>query len=679
MTPNTSITTKSADNIRILAAAMVEKAGSGHPGGAMGGADFINILYSEFLDFDPEDMKWPFRDRFFLDPGHMSAMLYAQLTLCGTFTLDDLKAFRQWKSATPGHPELDLGRGIENTSGPLGLGHSFGVGAAIAERFLAHRFGEWMSHYTYLYISDGGIQEEISQGVGRIAGFLGLGKLIMFYDANDVQLSTKVGEVTAEDTSMKYQSWNWHVQTIVGNDENAIREAIKLAQETTDKPSLIIGNTIMGKGALQADGSNYEGQVETHGKPLGKSKASFAKTIENLGGNAENPFQIFPEVESHYKTILEQKKKNVQDKKDKYSLWRDENPALAKKLDQFLNNDWPELDFDSITLGKNEATRNASSKVLAYMAENIENMVVSSADLSNSDMTEGFLKKTTAFKKGDFSGSFLQAGVSELSMAAICTGMALHGGVVPVCATFFAFSDYMKPVLRVAALMEVPVKFIWTHDAFRVGEDGPTHQPIEQEAQLRLLEKLKNHSGIASFVAMRPADSAETVATWEMMVNIQNRPSGLILSRQNITDIGDDAAKRLKEAKSAQSGAYFIRKVEGQPDIILLANGSEVSTLISAEPILTEKHGLKVNIVSVPSEGVFREQSTEYQESVLPSNVPVFGLTAGLPVTLESLVKNGRVFGMTHFGYSAPYDVLDEKFGYTAENTVRQVLEILAK
>lgn len=673
-----SITLQSADNIRILSAAMVEKAASGHPGGAMGGADFINILYSEFLSFDPDDASWAFRDRFFLDPGHMSAMLYAQLTLCGFLSVDDLKDFRQWKSATPGHPEIDIKRGIENTSGPLGLGHAFGAGAAVAERFLATRFGEWMKHYAYIYISDGGIQEEISQGVGRIAGYLGLGNIIMFYDANNVQLSTKVGEVTSEDTAKKYESWHWHVIEIDGNDEHQIRKAIKQCQEVTDKPSLIIGRTIMGKGAVKEDGSSHEGQVETHGKPLGKSKASFSATISNLGGDPADPFVVFPDVAAHYKNVLDQKRNEVAQKRAAYAQWQQEHPEKAALLLQYLSGKLPKLNWDQIALAENDATRNASSKVLGYLAENVGNMIVASADLSNSDMTDGFLKKTKAFGHHDFSGAFLQAGVSELTMAAMSTGMALHGGVIPVCATFFAFSDYMKPVLRVAALMEQPVKFIWTHDAFRVGEDGPTHQPIEQEAQLRLLEKLKNHSGKASFVALRPADSAETVSSWELMLDTHDRPSGLILSRQNIKDIPATTSDRLTDSKSLNKGAYIVYQSSDDADIILLANGSEVATLLEATPTLESKHKLRVRVVSVPSEGIFRAQDKHYQHSVLPSDVPVFGLTAGLPVTLESLIKdNGRVFGMTHFGYSAPYPVLDEKFGYTAENVVTQVMDLL--
>lgn len=343
-----------------------------------------------------------------------------------------------------------------------------------------------------------------------------------------------------------------------------------------------------------------------------------------------------------------------------------------------MKGELPALDLNSIALAPNDATRNASSRVLAYLAENVGNMIVASADLCNSDMTESFLKKTGAFKKGDFSGAFLQAGVSELTMGALCTGMALHGGIIPVCATFFAFSDYMKPVLRMAALMEQPVKFLWTHDAFRVGEDGPTHQPIEQEAQLRLLEKMKNHSGQSSFLALRPADSAETVAAWELMLATLNKPSGLILSRQNIKDVPAFSSERPGESKQLSLGAYIVYESSQTPDVIMVANGSEVATLLDAVSALEQEHALHVRIISAPSEGLFTQQPEAYRNSLFPDNVPVFGLTAGLPVTLQGFIKGkGYVFGMTGFGYSAPYTVLDQKFGYTAENVVQQVINLV--
>ena len=672
---NKELLNKAADNIRILSAAMVEKAKSGHPGGAMGGADFVNVLYSQFLNFDPDNMAWPFRDRFFLDPGHMSPMLYSILTLVGKISLSDIENFRQWGSPTPGHPEVDINRGIENTSGPLGQGHAMAVGAAIAERFLVARFGEWMAHKTYAFISDGGVQEEISQGAGRIAGFLGLNNLIMFYDSNDIQLSTEVKDVTAEDTAKKYEAWGWNVVTINGNDADEIYNALKNAQNEKQKPSLIIGKTIMGKGAVAPDGSNYERKTSTHGMPLSEAGASFEKSIENLGGNAGNPFVIFPEVAQLYKDVLEEKRKIVTVKKEEQKKWESANPQLAAKLKKFLSGDAPEIDYSAIAQKADTATRAASSTVLAAFAEQVENMIVASADLSNSDKTDGFLKKTKAFVKGDFSGAFLQAGVCELTMGAIVNGMALHGGVIPVCGTFFVFSDYMKPTARMAALMQLPVKYVWTHDAFRVGEDGPTHQPIEQEAQIRLLEKLKNHHGNNGMLVLRPADANETTVAWKMALENTKTPTALLLSRQNIKNLPPKAGlNEYQSALQAEKGAYIVQETEGKPDIVLVANGSEVSTLIDGAEKLKTGKGMKVQVVSAISEGVFKNQDKAYQTKVIPFDVPVLGMTAGLPVTLQGLVGPfGKVIGLDHFGYSAPYKVLDEKFGYTADNVVKQV------
>ncbi len=674
----TNLSSLAANNIRVLAAAMVEQANSGHPGGPMGGADFISILFAEYLIFDPEDMHWPNRDRFFLDPGHLSAMLYSSLSLMGYFSMDDLKQFRQWGSITPGHPEIDVERGIENTSGPLGQGHSFGIGAAIAERFLAHRFGEWMSHKTYLYISDGGIQEEVSQGVGRTAGYLGLGNVIMFYDANNVQLSSMVDEVMEEDTAKKYESWGWHVQTIEGNNHEEIRKALDTAIEETERPSLIVGKTIMGKGAVNEEGEKMEGLVSTHGKPLSKAGVSFERTVSNLGGDAENPFQIFPEVKAYYEEVIGKKKQTAKEKKAIQAAWEKAHPELAEKWKKFFSDTPPIIDYSAIKQTKDKATRDGSGTMLSHFADHVENMIVSSADLSDSDRTEKFLKKTTSFKKGDFSGSFLQAGVSELSMAAMCTGMALHGGVIPVCGTFFVFSDFMKPTLRLAGLMKQAVIFVWTHDAFRVGEDGPTHQPVEQEAQIRLLEKLQNHEGQNSFLVLRPADVDETTVAWKMALENKETPTGLILSRQGIKSLPvKEGSTRFQDALQAERGAYVVQDVEN-PDIIFVANGSEVATLIDGAEKLRSEKGLRIKVVSAISEGLFRSQDKAYQEVVLPSNIPTLGMTAGLPVTLAGLVgPKGKVIGLNHFGYSAPYKVLDEKLGYTAENVFNEAISYL--
>ena len=661
---------RAADNIRILAASMVEKANSGHPGGAMGGADFINVLFAEFLVYDPENPMWEGRDRFFLDPGHMSPMLYSTLALTGKFTLDELKQFRQWGSPTPGHPERDVMRGIENTSGPLGQGHTFAVGAAIAAKFLKARFPDVMPQTIYAYISDGGIQEEISQGAGRIAGTLGLDNLIMFYDSNDIQLSTDTKAVTSEDTARKYEAWGWKVICINGNDPDAIRNALNEAKAETERPTLIIGHTIMGKGARRADGTSYEACCATHGAPLGGD--AYINTIKNLGGDPENPFVIYPEVAELYAKRAEELKGIVAKQYALKAEWAKANPEKAAKLEQFFSDKAPQIDWSVVQQKPNSATRAASATVLGALATQVENMIVASADLSNSDKTDGFLKKTHAFTKGDFSGAFFQAGVAELTMACCCIGMALHGGVIPACGTFFVFSDYMKPAIRMAALMEVPVKFIWTHDAFRVGEDGPTHEPVEQEAQIRLMEKLQNHKGHNSMLVLRPADVEEATEAWRLAMENTTTPTGLIFSRQNINNLpeGNDYSQTCK-------GAYIVAGSDENPDVILLASGSEVSTLVAGAELL-RKDGVRVRIVSVPSEGLFRSQSPDYQEQILPHGAKIFGLTAGLPVTLEGLVgANGKIWGLPSFGFSAPYKVLDEKLGFTAENVYRQVKAML--
>ena len=668
----TKVMNRAADNIRILAASMVEKAKSGHPGGAMGGADFINVLYSEYLLYDPENPAWEGRDRFYLDPGHMSPMLYAQLALIGRFTIEELKEFRQWGSPTPGHPERDILRGIENTSGPLGQGHVFAVGAAMAAKFLAARTGNptFAKETVYAYISDGGIQEEISQGAGRIAGTLGLDNLVMFYDSNDIQLSTTCAEVISEDTAMKYTAWGWHVITINGNDCEQIRKALDEAKTINDRPTLIIGKCIMGKGARKADNSSFERSCKTHGAPLGGD--AFRNTVVNLGGNPDEPFVIFDEVKELYAKRAEELKAIVAARREEEAAWAAANPEKAAQQAEWFSGAAPKVDWSKVQQKAGDATRNSSAAVLSVLAEQVPNMVCASADLSNSDKTDGFLKMTTAFTKGDFSGAFFQAGVAELTMACVCLGMALHGGVIAACGTFFVFSDYMKPAVRMAALMELPVKFIWTHDAFRVGEDGPTHEPVEQEAQIRLMEKMKNHSGQNSVLVLRPADADETTVCWQMAIENVDTPTALILSRQNI-----DMLPEGNDYSQAEKGAYVVAGSDENPDVILVASGSEVSTLESGA-VLLRAEGLKVRVVSCPSEGLFRNQSEEYQESVLPKGAKIFGLTAGLPVNLQGLVGcNGKVFGLESFGFSAPYKVLDEKLGFTAQNVYDQVKAML--
>ncbi len=670
--------TRAADNTRVLIAAMVEKANSGHPGGAMGGADFAAALYGTQLVYDPRNPRWIARDRFFLDPGHMSPMLYSILALTGRYTTEELQEFRQWGSVTPGHPELDVERGIENSSGPLGQGHVMAVGCAIAERMLAAQFGEIVAHKTYAYISDGGIQEEISQGAGRIAGYLGLNNLIMFYDANDVQLSTKVDAVTNEDTAEKYRAWHWNVITIDGSDPEALRGALATAHAETERPTLIIGKTIMAKNVVATDGSSLEGAVSTHGQPLSKAGADIAATIKGLGGNPDKPFEIWGDVQKAFDARREELIAITDKRHAEEAAWAAANPELAKRLQDYIDGKLPLIEWDKIEVKANSASRNASAAVLTALAEKVGNMMVTSADLANSDKTDGFLKKTYAMAPGDFGGRFLHSGVAELTMASICNGVALHGGMIAACGTFFVFSDYIKPAMRMSALMGLPVKYVFSHDAFRVGEDGPTHQPIEHEAQVRLLEQMDNLEGKASILVMRPADSAETIACWEMAMNNNETPSVLILSRQDLNDIPAIDGDRRKEAMQATRGGYLVKKTDGAA-ITLVANGSEVSLLMEVAAAL-ESEGIKANVASIPSIGLFLRQDKEYRDSVLPEGGLRFGLTAGLPSVLYPVMMNAgkwKVYGLERFGASAPYKVLDRKFGYTVENVLDQVKSLL--
>lgn len=669
---NKDLMNHAADNIRLLAVSMVEKAKSGHPGGAMGGADFINVLFSEFLVFDPDQPTWEGRDRFYLDPGHMSPMLYSALALQGKYTIDDLKTFRQWGTICPGHPERDIIHGIENTSGPLGQGHTYAVGAAIAEKFLEARLGStMMQHKIYAYISDGGVQEEISQGAGRIAGLFKLNNLIMFYDANEIQLSTECDVVMRENTRMKYESWGWNVLEINGNDPDEIRAALILANKEEQRPTLIIGHTVMAKGARKEDGSSYERSVKTHGAPLGGG--AYENTVKNLGGDLNDPFVVFDDVKELYEKRNAELREVVKERHAAEAEWRKANPEKAEQMDAWFSGNAPKVDWSELVQKRDVATRVASANCLGVLAEQVPNMICSSADLCNSDKTDGFLKKTHELTPDDFTGAFFQAGVSELTMACVCIGMYLHGGVIPACGTFFVFSDYMKPAIRMAALMRVPIKFIWSHDAFRVGEDGPTHEPVEQEAQIRLMEKLKNHKGQDSVRVFRPADADETTVCWQMANENMDTPTAMICSRQNVNSLPEGT-----DYSQVRKGAYIV-KDDPNYDVILLASGSEVSTLIAGAELLNAD-GIKTRIVSVPSEGLFRTQSKEYQESVLPKGAKIFGMTAGLPVTLQSLVGvEGMVYGLESFGFSAPYKVLDEKLGFNAENVFKQVKDYLSK
>jgi transketolase len=538
-----------------------------------------------------------------------------------------------------------------------------------------------MEHKTVVYISDGGVEEEVSQGVGRLAGHLGMANYIMFYDSNDVQLSHMTKDTMTEDTAKKYESWGWKVETVSGHDFDQMRGALKRAWAEKSKPTLIIGKTVMGKGAIKADGTPYEGSPKLHGVPLSKTEANFEATVKHLGGDPANPFKLYPDVVEAMEKVKGEKAAAAKQAKDAQAAWEKANGDLAKKFHNFQSGELPALDFAGIEQKPNEATRAASKNVLAYLATKVENMIVASADLADSDYTEGFLKKTKIFTRDDFSGAFLQAGVAELTMAGVLTGISLHGGCFCAGGTFFAFSDFQKPAIRLAALMGAHPIYIWTHDAFRVGEDGPTHQPIEQETQIRLLEKMANLEGHRSVTILRPGDGAETTVAWKMALE-SKVPVGLILTRQPVNDLpARSGSTRYQDALAgAAKGAYIVVEAGGKPDLVLVANGSEASLMVEAAARLTKEKGLKVQVVSAISEGLFKEQAPQYRESVLPFAAPILGWTAGLPAALQGLVGPlGFVYGMQRFGASAPFKVLDQKFGYTADTVIATVEKYLGE
>ncbi|MCL2100791.1 MAG: hypothetical protein FWH22_03655 [Fibromonadales bacterium] len=661
---------RAADNARILSAAMVQKAKSGHPGGAMGSTEFFSVLFKEFLRFNPKDPYWRARDRFFMDPGHMSAAFYSMLCFTKRLSLEDLKVFRQLGSHTPGHPDLDVLRGIENTSGPLGLGHGLALGCAIAERILVNRFGKLFEHKTICLLSDGTIQEEIAYGVGRIAGHLKLSNLIFYFDSNKIQLSCPTEEVMSHSVAAQYEAWGWRVYSIDGHNADELRKTLSNAYSETDKPVLIIGNTIMGKGIKDAENNAFENKVSTHGQPIDAAGASTAQTIASLGGDPENPFAVWPDVEEAFNQRLEELQKEADSWQSRFEIWKQTYPALAQELENWQNNKAPALDLSVVPQKQGVATRVNSGAILAWLADNQKNMVCSSADLSNSDNTQAFLDKAGILKPGDFGGAFLQAGVAELTMGAAVCGIVLHGEFTATCATFFVFSDYMKPILRLASLMALPVKFLFTHDSFRVGEDGPTHEPVEQEAQVRLLESLTLPSGKPAMLVLRPADTNETTLAWEMAMANGNSPTTLILSRQVMPPLENPHSK-------ASAAGYIVQNAE-KPDLTFAANGSDVYLCCQAAEIL-RKEKISVRVVSVMSTRLFMDLPQHEREALIPRWSPAFAVSSGLPSVLAPVVGPlGGSWGLTRFGKSAPLAVLEKEFGYTPEAVAEKARTYLA-
>ncbi len=676
-----SVILKTADNIRVLTAAMVQKAKSGHPGGAMGAADFTSVLFGEFLRWNPDDPQWAGRDRFYMDPGHMSPLLYSILHITQRLEMDSLLNFRQLGSNTPGHPELDPLVGIENTSGPLGLGHGLALGSAVAERFMRERFGDIHAHKTVVLISDGGIQEEIAYGVGRIAGHLKLNDFIMFYDSNDVQLSSLCEDVMTHSVRKQYESWGWNVIEIDGYDIDSCRSALQTAWDEKEKPTLIIGDTTIGKGVRTSDGELWEGQISVHGQPLDAAGASTAATIEGLGGNPENPFVIDVEVQEAFAARIEELRVQAQKWQETKRQWDSENPELSTQLKQWLSGKAPEINLSTLPQKEGVATRVSSGTVLSWLADNVKNIIASSADLSNSDNTQAFLDKTGIFMPDNFNGAFLQPGVAELTMASMAAGMALHGGIIPVCATFFVFSDFMKPAIRLATLMGLPVKYVFTHDSFRVGEDGPTHQPIEHEAQIRLLELLTREDGSSELLVLRPADAFETNVAWQMAMENTTSPTVLIFTRQNVETLTLHAEKNRQEAaEKCRQGAYVVSDNSGgKPDLTLVANGSDVNLCHAAAEILRREDKL-VRVVSMISPRLFQQQDQTLRDSVLPPWRPVLALSSGLPLVFDKVVgPMGKTVGLERFGCSGPFTVLEEYFGFTPEVVAEQGRKYLAE
>ena len=658
------------NTIKTLAMDGVQKANSGHPGAPMGLAPIAYVLWTKFLKHSPSNPEWPDRDRFVLSAGHASMLLYSLLHLTGyDLPLEELKQFRQWKSRTPGHPEYGLTAGVETTTGPLGQGISNSVGMAIAERWLAEHFNRpgypIVDHYTYVIASDGDMMEGISGEAASLAGHLRLSRLIVFYDDNRISIEGSTGLAFTEDVCRRYESYHWHVQSIGDDDElEAVSAAILAAQEEKDRPSLIAVRTHI------ADGSpNMHDHAEAHGAPLGEEEVLLTK--RNLGWPSEEPFHIPEESLANFRKAVSRGKDLEAEWSEIFGAYSKEYPELAKELKMFINRELPEGWGKALPVFPPDdraiATRSASGKVLNAIASHIPNLVGGSADLAPS--TKTLLDKYESIDGNNFGGRNLHFGVREHSMGAIVNGMTLHKGLIPYGATFLVFSDYMRPTLRLAAIMEIPSIFVFTHDSIGVGEDGPTHQPVEHVAALRVIPNL---------VVIRPADANETAAAWRVALESKDRPVVLALTRQNLP-ILDQA--EFPSAEGLARGAYVLRDSEdGSPDLILIASGSEVSLALEAEKQLKEK-GVKARVVSMPSWELFDEQDEAYRNEVLsPSVTARLAIEAGSTQGWHRYVGSaGDVIGLDRFGASAPGKVVYEKLGFSVENVVQRALGLIGQ
>jgi transketolase len=657
------------NTIRMLSADGVEKAKSGHPGMPMGAAAMAYVLWTRFLRHNPQNPDWPNRDRFVLSAGHGSMLLYSLLHLSGyDLPLEELQNFRQWGSKTPGHPEHGLTPGVETTTGPLGQGFANGVGMALAERYLAARFNRpghhIVDHFTYGIVSDGDLMEGISHEAASLAGHLGLGKLIYFYDDNHISIEGDTDIAFTENRTGRFVAYGWHVQRVAdGNDLEALEQALIEAQKEAKRPSLIAVRSHIGYGS-----PNKQDTAGVHGEPLGPEEIKLTK--ENLGWPRKPIFLIPDEVSAHFRQAIDEGRELENRWQAAFEAYRENFQEPAAEWDRWINSRLPDAWEKDIpvfeTDDKGMATRVASGTVLNAVAPKITNLIGGSADLAPS--TKTLISGEDDYQVSNYAGRNLRFGVREHSMGGILNGMALHGGLIPYGATFLIFSDYMRPAIRLAALTELKVIYVFTHDSIGLGEDGPTHQPIEQLAALRAIPNL---------TVIRPCDANETAQAWRTAINHRDGPVALALSRQNLPTL--DRQSKYASAEGLHQGAYILSEAAGnKPDVVLIASGSEVQIALEAAEMI-KAEGPAVRVVSMPSWELFNAQPAEYRRQILPPVVKAkIAIEAGSPQGWHRYVGEfGHIIALDHFGVSAPYKILYEKFGLTANRVVEKALEIV--
>jgi len=654
------------NTIRTLAMDAVQKAKSGHPGIVMGIADAAHVLWTRFLKHNPTNPSWPNRDRFILSAGHGSMLLYSLFHLTGyDLSLEELEDFRQWGSRTPGHPEYGITPGVEATTGPLGQGFANGLGMAIAQRFLAAHFNKpgfpIFDHYIYAVVSDGELMEGLSHEAASLAGHLGLGRLIYLYDDNDISIEGSTDITFTENVPARFRAYNWHVQEVDGYDLDGIASAIRAAQEETERPSLIVCRTHIGYGS-----PNKQDSAASHGEPLGEEEVRLTK--DALGWPAEARFLVPDEALEVFRRAVEQGQSAEAQWRETFERYRAAYPEEAACLDELWSGEIPDEWKEKLPAFAPKdgplATRTASGAVLNAIAPVLPTLIGGSADLGPSNKT--LLKGYGDFQRETPAGRNLHFGVREHVMGAILNGLALYGGMIPYGGTFFIFTDYMRPPVRMAALMQLHVIHVWTHDSAWVGEDGPTHQPVEQLATFRAIPNL---------TVIRPADANETVAAWRVALERRNGPTALLLTRQNVPVLAETTPDA---AETVARGAYVLADTPATPSVILIATGSEVYLAMEARDLLAQK-GVAARVVSMPSWELFDAQPASYREAVLPPQVTArLAVEAGISMGWSKYIgPDGDTVCLDHFGVSAPFEVLMKKFGFTPENIVERALELL--